>query len=189
MRASAAAVLTFLLLTSTAWADPVRTLERASSRLARTRLAEKELMALSSRGLVLSVRRGIIVASEGLRQRGFFPGSNGTLSPEDRAELSRIIARRAPGTGDRDLLRQLGRSIRAERAVEKRFDPVIDGVLRKNLGEVWRGARGSLVLKDGLLVGYRGFSSEAFWVGRSTKGLTMAPEERSRLRDFLRHAE
>jgi hypothetical protein len=193
MRACSVAVLTFLVLASSAaWADPVRALERAGSRLARTRLAEKELTALVGNKLVLSVRRGTIIATQGLSQRGFFL-SNGALSAADRDELSRLIAKRAPGTSARQLLHQLGREIRKERAVEKRLDPVIDGLLRTTSTaserEVWRGSRGSLVQKDGLLVGYRGFSSEAFFTGRGAKGLTIAPEERSRLRDFLRRTE
>lgn len=209
-RAAAAVWAVVVLVAGLAHArtDVIRTLERNTSRLAKTRMADRTFTAIDAPGLTVYLRprtggdgmvHGMIGVSRGLSQRGFFLGSNGSLSPADRAELSRLIQNKAPDASSRTVVRSLVSSIQQHKARDQRLarqDPLINSVLKqaaKVTGNkdtlLWRSSRSnaSLVYRPSVQVigGETTFSRQAFFLKKGPAGLSVQPEYLDNMRSFL----
>jgi hypothetical protein len=194
MLRAALCALVLVLLGTFASADPVRAIEQSARRLAKTRMASKDVPVVTTKKLTVWLRPGAGVV--GVSKNGFFSsqhgltlGAEGRLSPADHATLTTLLQKHAPGTtattihqavrtaiGD---FRQREKVLRAEdatindllvraRAVRGRHDTV-----------VWEGRRGRLVFRPSanVLVGETRTGQQGFFLDN--------PASMKSLREFL----
>ena len=196
------AVMLALALSTPAWAAPgvVGTIERNAGRLAGTRIAERQVTAISRPGFTVSIRprHKVIVVQRGLfRRQGFFLGRDGKLSTGDRAALGRMLRQHAPGATASTVRQGLLGSIRKFKVKQRqlrRQDPLINSLLRRAAGTsgskdrvLWQGSHGSLTYRPSanVLVGSSLTSRKGFFLSRGPGGLTVQSHYQDGLRQFL----
>lgn len=183
------------------WDKALRTLERGTRRLARTRVGDRSIAAISGSRFSVFVdpARQVISVSHPRGITGYRLGRHGQLDAHDRLELTRLLGSLGNAPAGRQLVRGLfqGARIQAKRVdAERGMDGQISQLLsqaQKITGSktvtLWRGRKGSLEYRPDVKVlgGITTWSRTGIFLRADAKGQLQpsGQNDLTTLRSFL----
>lgn len=183
------------------WDKALRTLERGTRRLARTRVGDRSITAVSGHRFSVYVdpSRQVISVSHPRGITGYRLGRDGTLAAHDRLALTRLLGSLGEAPGGRQLVRGLfqGARVQAQRVdAERGMDAQIGQLLaraQKITGSksvtLWQGRKGSIEYRPDVKVlgGITTWSRTGIFLRADAKGRLQpaGQSDLTTLRSFL----